>query len=318
MPSVETRRHTRIGIGSRTQRGVGPASTLGFDHALTAAPGVAGAIGVVTPVTTTQPEVPPGLWIPGRTGPDVGLSNPSALTNYSGPSTLSVNTSITDKTFAGGQQIKAQSGATVTLTNCWHKGRSSSACFNADYPTGGFFVMTDCKISDENGGAGEGIYGPATALRVNIFGQIDGMKPQASGARYTMCHIHGHSDEVGAHTDGTQQVSGDNTVYEYCNFSGLRKNGSRVSGTIFLKPFLSGHSIDQATVDHCYLGGGGYTFRQNYAPAAPGPPTNTIMTNNVWGNDYQYGHILPDMTGTILTWTNNKDVLGATIPNPRP
>lgn len=306
MPTVEPRRSVQVGIGSRTKRGVGPAPAFTDDASLSEQPAWAGALGGrALPLTTSDNPPPSGLWIPGYNGPDVGLTNPSILTPYTGPTTITSTQTIENKIFTG--IMIAQDGATVTARNCWHKGGHPDYFFKTF--TGGTWIVEDSQVGDPTppSQTQHGFSGSFKVYRTKVWYLEDGFKGSGGSImEQNHCYLL-RSPSSAPHHDCMQESSSGPATIRYNNFDCRRADGvpSGLTAAVFIKTDFG--NINGSIVENNLLNGGAYTM---YLQNANGfQVTNTIVRNNVFGHDAVFGKVRID-PGTYAVWSNNVDVDG--------
>jgi hypothetical protein len=250
------------------------------------------------PPVTPPPVTPPPVVTPPPTGsvkPDATNTGPtnSSILTPSGSITVTVaGTVIQNVAVTGTIVIKA---ANVTIKNF---------TIDADGGTYGVQVVSgsvtieDGQITNAMGGA---VFGNNwTALRLNVFNM--GSDAFDGGGNNTLedCYIHNIGMSAGAHADGIQLNNGDSIVIEGNNFDlpWWNQVGSQVyrcNSCIFLNGYVYNY-LDGTVISGNWLDGGNYTI---YALGQ----TNTTVSNNIFGDDYQYG----DIDGSVATWTGNTD-----------
>ena len=255
---------------------------------------------VAPPVTPPPPVIVPPPVTPPTTGnvkPDAtntGPTNASILTP-SGSITVTVaGTVIQNVSVTGTIVIKA---ANVTIKN--FKIDAAGGTYGVQVVSGSV-TLQDGEIINAMGGA---VFGNNwTALRLNVHQM--GSDAFDGGGNNTLqdCYIHDIGMSPGAHADGIQLNNGDHIVIEGNNFDTPWWNqvGSQVYRTnscIFLNGYVYNY-LDGTVIDGNWFNGGNYSI---YALGQ----TNTVVSNNVFGEDYQYG----DVTGNVATWTGNTDAL---------
>ena len=259
----------------------------------------------IDPPPVDQP--PTGLFIPAYGGnPDVGLTDPSALTPYTGPSTIPSGVYV-DKEFSGQHTLYDSS----TFDNCWFHGGPTHA---VQLRNGARQYFTDCEFGKEGQDCDRLISdygGTYTAIRCNLHDAEDGFK-LSDGATIRMCHVHDlASSDTGGHFDGIQAESGgSNYLIEYSNISGLKRGGVNGNGALFVKADLGGEDIDGVVADNNYFNGGNYTVK--FRNGTSNKTVNTVFTNNIFGPDFRYGLWGAD-GGTIDIWSGNVDHNGVPV-----
>lgn len=253
----------------------------------------------VPPVTPTPPNPP----APTPAKPDAtntGPSNAKILTRYSGPTTITTPNTIIQNAFIVGQiTIKA---AGVVLKNFTLDAQNDNYGIEV---VSGDVTAQDGEIINANGAAIQG--NNWTALRLNVHEM--GSDAFNGGGHNTLqsCYIHNLGMNAGAHADGIQCNNGDHIVIRGNNFDlpwwdqGDDGQVYRSNSCIFLNGYVYNY-LDGTVVDGNWLNGGNYTI---YALGQ----TNTTVSNNIFGSDYQYGR----MNGKVATWKNNVDTAGATV-----
>ena len=301
MPTREATRSVSIGLGGVTRRTVGRPSWSYNSGVISP--------GVVT-LCARWPNVlgivdPPAFYIPAYSGhPDVGLTNPSALTLYTGSNPVPAGT-YTDKEFSGSYQLTDSS----TFDNCWFHGspwyavllNGSKQYFN-DCEFGK--VGQDCsRLIGLSGGTFE-------AIRCNFHDAEDGAK-LGSNTVMRMCHVHDlYTSVPGAHYDSIQAEEGLSTLLiEYCHLSSITRTGGLGNSAFFIMADFGDQS--GVTGHNNYLNGGNYTLYLNNT--ASYNVTGSIITDNIFGPDYRYG-LRSVHSGTVATWSGNVDHLGNPVP----
>jgi len=254
---------------------------------------------------------PPALYIPAYGGhPDVGLTNPGALTDYTGPQTLETD-DYEDLRFTGEHYI----GSASTFTNCHFIPNHDTRCIRTnDYS--GHSTFTDCEFGlngdycDRAVGIRTG--GSYTALRCNAHDVGDAFKLN-SGCIIRMCHVHhlNRGAYTGAHPDCVQASGAvDNVIVEYNNLDGLpRIPTDWVNASVIIKPDFADQ--DGLTFHNNYLNGGGFTaFFFTEPHNCDYVQSNLTVTDNIFGPDNEYGtHWVPD-SDILAEWSGNVDYLG--------
>jgi len=264
------------------------------------------------PVTVEPPIEPPveppsGMFIPAFDGnPGVGLTNESVLTDYTGSSAIPLG-DYRDKIFTG----QKTSYHASTFTNCKFMSGSNHSILQRS----GRATFTDCEF----GGVGTSrqIYaagGTYTLIRCDISQAEDGVK-WANGMHMTMCHIHDLNPYPGSsdpHADGVQAegTMSPDTLIEYCHID-ARRSDPLINGNaaIFVKSDLGNQ--DGGIIDNNYLNGGNYTMSLR-TDGTKYTLTGMVVTNNIFGPDFRYGHKRID-SGTYSEWSGNVDTDGVTV-----
>lgn len=245
------------------------------------------------PVTPPPVVTPPtgGSVEPNAT--NTGPTNASILVP-SGSITVTVaGTVIQNVSVTGTIVIKA---ANVTIKN--FKIDAAGGTYGVQVLSGGSVTLEDGEIINAMGG---GVFGNNwTALRLNIHEM--GSDATDGGGNNTLedCWIHDIGMSPGAHADGIQLNNGDNIVIEGNNFdlpwwSQVGSQVYRANSCIFMNGYVYNY-LDGTVISGNWLDGGNYSI---YALGQ----TNTVVSNNIFGEDYQYGFI----DGTVATWTGNTD-----------
>jgi hypothetical protein len=297
-----SKRSVLVAIGGDTRRVVGREL---------AAPVEINALSGAAIAATTKPAFqfanPPGLYIPAYDGnPGVGLTNPGILTDYTGSSTIPQD-DYQDKIFTG----QKTSYEASTFTNCKFISGSNHSILSRG---GTRDTFTDCEFGGN--GTSRQLYasgGTYTLIRCDISQAEDGAK-WANGMIMTMCHIHDLNpfDQDDPHADGVQaegSMSGTNTI-EYCHID-ARRGDPLINGNaaVFVKSDLNNQ--DGGVIDNNYLNGGNYTLSLR-TDGTPYSLTNMIVTNNIFGPDFRFGHRRVD-SGTYLQWSDNVDTFDVPV-----
>jgi hypothetical protein len=242
-----------------------------------------------------------GLYIPGYDGnPDVGLTNPGALSSWGGSYTFTSTQTVEDKEFDSNNPVKINSGVTVTFINCLFSQEGQFYHIDEGDSGVGTVVMEDCEIGAQ--GAGDpcenGIgYVPGTFKRVLIHSVEDAIKG-VGDSLYEMIQTK-EFDNFPNHHDAIQALGpSSDSVCSYCNFDGEITDVQAV----LLK--TDSGDISDWTFDNCYFNGGGWQFQ--LVNESPYNVTGTVVTNCIFGPTYSVGYAATD-PGTYSTWTNNVD-----------
>ncbi len=181
-------------------------------------------------------------------------------------------------------------------------------------------TIRNCRIYPVNGGWPVLIYSPATGTVIeytelrgtlasaacvggdnytarycNVSGAVDGLY---AGENVTIdhCYIHDLGIGPGAHNDGVQQTTGNNSRIQYNTFN----LSGKANSSIIIQTDRG--AIDTVIIDNNILNGGNYTV-YSVAGAFGGVPTNVSITNNLFNSSFIYG--VSSLQGTV-TWTNNR------------
>jgi hypothetical protein len=188
----------------------------------------------------------------------------------------------------------------VTLKNCTVKSGAFYDVKIKDGLTG--VVVQDCEI-DNRGTGGQGIHGPGTFLRNNIYHCSDGI--DVGGGDNTVIqdnYVHDMAGPSDAHFDTIQADGGYSTLTIRHN---TLINEFGQTSAVMVDDYWG--SIHGVIIDNNRLIGGGYTV---YAGSWNGNEVTGIqVTNNRLGRGY-YGYA--DIAGGGITWSGNvDDVTGA-------
>ena len=310
MPTRASKRSVQIGLGGVTRRKSGDPF---YDTDLDVPPDAV-HLGAPSPGLLGQID-PPDLYIPAYQGhPDVGLTNPDILTDYTGSSTIPSGTYV-NKRFTGQHDTVESS----TFDNCHFipEGISDgNYCVKVLNSARQYF--TDCEFGKVGADCDRLINaygGTYTAIRCNLHHSEDGFK-LANGAVIRMCHVHDmwtSNPNPTPHMDCVQcESGGSNYLLEYNNFNSNFVTGSQgyVNAAVFIKADLGPLDIDGVVLHNNYLNHGGFNlFLRN----AVNDTINTVVTDNIFGLDGKYGIYRVD-TGTVATWSGNVDTNDDEVP----
>lgn len=244
------------------------------------------AVVVLPPPNGTEPG-------PTNTGPTVTALQPMAGMTITTAGTVLDGVSIT-----GTIVIKASN---VTIKN--FRINANGNTYGVQVVSGNV-TLQDGEITNAMGGA---VFGNNwTALRLNVHQM--GSDAFDGGGNNTLqdCWIHDIGMSPGAHADGIQLNNGDHIVIEGNNFdlpwwNQIGSQVYRVNSCIFMNGYVYNY-LDGTVIDHNWLNGGNYSI---YALGQ----TNTVVTNNIFGQDYQYGYV----DGSVSVWSNNVDLSGKSV-----
>lgn len=266
---------------------------------------------VIEPPIEPPVDPPTSLFIPSYQGnSDVGTLTPKdQLPVYDGPTTIRSGTQLIEGVKIV-DRLTVRDTANVTVRDCWVIGDIYYALWNDSRWGPSTLTVEDCEIGDpaipaEGGGLAGG---NVTARRVNIHSREDSIKI-GSNCLYEMIHSHDKKTSrpgIG-HSDDAQSTEHNGATFSYCNLTGLDWDGQTSSAAVILKTDFG--DIVDTTIDNCYLGGGAYTMF--HRTGGSGSITGTVVTNNIWGVDYTYGHVSSDFPFGV--WANNVDTDGNTI-----
>ena len=234
-----------------------------------------------TPVTPDPTPVTPPVSSGNKPGPtNTGPTNAAILKPMGGITITTPNTVLQDVSVTGTIFIKA---ANVTIKN--FKIDADGGNYGIQVISGNV-IAQDGEITNAMGGA---VFGNNwTAIRLNVHDL--GSDAFDGGGNNTLqdSWIHHIGMSPGAHADGIQLNNGDHIVIRGNNFDlpwwdQVGNQVYRTNSCIFLNGYVYNY-LDGTIIDGNWLNGG------NYSVYALGQ-TNTSLTNNVFGPDYQYGTI---------------------------
>jgi hypothetical protein len=290
---------TTVGSGVNTFADVGlTASTVYYyeaynSNSLGSSPTTASV--TATTLAVVLPPPPPSGTEPGptNTGPTV-----TALQPMGGMTITTAGTVLDGVSITGTVVIKA---ANVTIKN--FRINANGNTYGVQVVSGNV-ILEDGEITNAMGGA---VFGNNwTALRLNVHQM--GSDAFDGGGNNTLqdCWIHDIGMSPGAHADGIQLNNGDHIVIAGNNFdlpwwNQIGSQVYRVNSCIFMNGYVYNY-LDGTVIDHNWLNGGNYSI---YALGQ----TNTVVTNNIFGQDYQYGYV----DGSVSVWANNVDSSGKSV-----
>lgn len=251
----------------------------------------------VPPVPPTPP-VPPVPPTPTGQKPDAtntGPTNPGILVASGGMTITAANQVIQDVAVSGTIVIKAPG---VVIKN--FKINASGSNYGVQVVSGDV-TLQDGEITNAMGAAVIGNNWVATRLHVHEMGS-DAFN---GGGHNTLeyCYIHNCGMSAGAHADGLQLNNGDTIIIRGNNidmpyWSQIGSQVYRGNSCLFLNGYVYNY-LDGTVIDGNWFNGGNYSI---YALTQ----TNTQVTNNIFGSDWQYGLV----NGKVAVWTNNTDTDG--------
>jgi len=256
------------------------------------------ALSLLLPLVSFTAFAIPG---PDNTGPtgDVSTFEP-----YTGRTTINVDGTVLENfTFEGILRINANN---VTIRNCVMSGAGTYGIQIYDGTTG--TVIEDCIIENM---LSAGILGSNfTASRLEI--RNSGADAIKAFHNFTIedswFHSLGYLD--GAHADGIQMVQGTNGVIHGNHFDmPYNVEGYRNSQCIILG--TNDGPIENILIEGNWLNGGNYCVVANDKDNGFGKPTNIIMINNKFGEDYQFGPQSID-ADRLIEYGNSYDVFPLT------
>ena len=255
-----------------------------------------------TTTTTTTTRPPTTTTPPASTTP--GPSNRSILVN-SGPITITQDGAVVQNVNVTGQITVAANN--VTIRNF----RANNIYKNTD--KGGLLLEYGDIHGEQNDSADGVVWSDYTARYLNVSNLFDAFKAHGN-VLIENCWVHDLKFKTGpsagaggyTHNDGVQVSSGSNVTVRNSTFERNLGNSA-----IFIDADQG--PISNVLIEGNKLGGGGFTLYSIQSRSAPqfGRPTNVTIRNNVFTEEHHYDYATIAATGT--TWTNNKNLSGATI-----
>lgn len=270
------------------------------------------ATATATPTRTVPPTAsptrtpPPPTTNPPVTGwPDAtntGVPAGTALTAYTGPSTITTAGTVIDAKTTGCLRIQATG---VLIRN------SRIRCTN-DFPlhvASGDVNVTDSEIDGTGNNNDCVVFGNFKLLRVEVKGCADGAKA-GSNVRIEDSWIHDLTGCSDCHNDTIQSEGGNNVVIRHNNLE------NPYSQTGVIKLGTAQGPLRNYTVQDNLFNGGGYTV---YAGGDDGTVENLRFIGNRWGRKFYsqcgfWGPVSywrPANPGSV--WTDNRWVDGGVI-----
>lgn len=252
---------------------------------------------VVPPVTPpVVPPVTPSGAMPDAT--NTGPTNKSVLKKMSGTTITTNGYVIQDAAITGTIVIKATG---VVIKNFTLDADGSNYGVQV---VSGDVTIQDGEITNAMGAAVIGNNWVSQRLNVHDMGS-DAFNGGGHNSLLS-CYIHHIGSSAGAHADGIQLNNGDNIIIQGNNFDTpwWDQVGStiyRCNSCCFLNGYVYNY-LDGTVIDGNWMNGG------NYSVYALGQ-TNTKITNNVFGTDYQYGRL----NGSVSVWSGNTDTSGKNV-----
>ena len=262
--------------------------------ATTTAPATTSAQTTPATTSTAATTAPPPAGKPGPT--NTGVPAGTALTPYTGPSTITVDGTVIDgKDVAGSLIIRAKN---VTIKNSKiHDDMGAVAGINVQ--DGGSATITDSEIYNFQVGI---VYANWTGVRLNMHDiSFDGIK-MSSNAELRDSWIHSPKPTADAHWDGIQVQNGVVNTKITGNFIDAGDQSAvDTNSALFLVPDLGASTDGPLTVQNNWLNGGNYTVY--ILNGRDGQTIRDItFTGNRFGRSSKYG---PKYVNVPVTWSGN-------------
>jgi PKD repeat protein len=240
----------------------------------------------------------------GRPGPDTtGLTSPDILSPFSGRFDTSSDGQLIENLhiIGGGGLLVTHDG--VTIRNCIIDGDNVLYCLwiTTGGSPGAPTTIEDCELTN---GLAAGIKGhDVVARRLNIHNCEDGFKMD-DNCTLTDSWVHQNAFAPATDGDGVQIRSGSNFVItgNYFDVPGANHSGRPNNSAVIIDASGAGPT-DDVLVDSNWMNGGNFTI-YNRDINETGSATNVVITNNIFGSEYNFG-IFNEDTSPASTRTGN-------------